>query len=276
MDEAASKRDQMSITAPDSMKTCKQWASDWVVAVQQSLKLDDAQVTRLTTVALNRELNSYAYCLAIKGPADYVSHPLARRAFRESEGRNMLSAYFVVAAYKALQDEAFWSSASAIVEGVERQSSSGHLLDEYRSSLSNCLLQANQPTVPGLWRLQARLRYAKYLAPASSIALQDIYDKASKTVRPQLARLMELGKQVDSFQSGAQADDSATRALLLQGADVETEMALVCLTAEWEMLDLIPPKYQGTWAAIPPYTSIPGTKKPNTAQTGESSAGKSE
>ena len=65
MDEAASKRDQMSITAPDSMKTCKQWASDWVVAVRQSLKLDDAQVTRLTTVALNRELNSYAYCLAI-------------------------------------------------------------------------------------------------------------------------------------------------------------------------------------------------------------------
>ncbi|NLN77198.1 MAG: hypothetical protein GX139_12960 [Armatimonadetes bacterium] len=249
-------------------------AERWTAIVANTYRLTQSTEKNLAALRYSRELARRPYRLAAANSARQVASPLASGRYDDQSVRDALRVCFTNVGYDAVEQAPFWHAVRGIL--VVSQDSSTHAKD-LTESPSECLKFGNQPRIPGLLRLNERVGYARFLAPTSSVGKIDaIYRSARVDAKPYTDKLLELQKGLADLDAAPALDLDAMRELVLQGVECQVEIGAIDIQAEWDILKLIPVEYQGTWAALPPYTSIPGTKKPKAAQTGESSAGKSE
>jgi hypothetical protein len=245
-------------------------AEHWAASVASTYRLTQSTEKRLAALQYSRELARRPYVLAAGNSARQVASPLATGRYDDRSVRDALSVCFTNVGYDAVEQVPFWHAVRGIL-AVSKDGPVSADANDLVESPADCLKFGNQPRIPGLLRLNERVGYARFLAPTSSVAKIDaIHRSARVDAKPYTDKLLELQKGLVDLDAAPTPDLDAMRELVLQGVECQVEIGVIDIQAEWQILKLTLEEYQGTWAALPPYTSIPGTKKPKAAQMGGS------
>jgi|LSQX01.3.fsa_nt_gb hypothetical protein len=238
-----------------NIESCKESAKRWTLAARGSYKLTDEQASRLTDLVAEKELASLANYVVIQDYANQLSLPLAGGSFDRPRARSMLFSYFVSTAYVSVQGAKYWREIRDVI------GTSSDLAKWPVQRVSLCTKTGNQPGVPGLWRIRERSKYAEFLSPASSQAqLQKLVKETLDRMRPSMSKLDFLAERMDELEDAKPLVENALRAVALQVAHTQTEIGMIGLEAEWEMLKVVPQEFQGTWASIPVLYHIPDSR----------------
>ena len=241
-------------------------------SAKQEFKLTDEQTNRLEGLICEwklRRLSGYS--------SELADYPLAAGSYNEAQMSFVLRRHYTERAFRVLDTVRLVRDIASILGSGKIEDARKLVGDPQNAYLSIRLIDTGGALEPGLDRLVELWKYAEYLSPSTEHQhLRTAFTAARAEVEVSLDKVRKLMKRLDELEAAPTLDQTAVMSVFSEGIDAEVKMGLADFRGEWEMLKLIPVEYQGTWAALPPYTSIPGTKKPNTAQTGESSAGKSE
>ena len=246
-------------------------------SAKQEFKLTDEQTNRLEGLICEwklRRLSGYS--------SELADNPLAAGSYNEAQMSFVLRRHYTERAFRVLDTVRLVRDIASVLGPGKIEDARKLVGDPQNAKLSHSLIDTGGSFEPGFDRLVERWKYAEYLSPSTvspsteHLRLRNAFVTARYEVEVSLDQVRKLMKRLDELEAVPTLDQTAVMSVFSEGIDAEVKMGLADFRGEWEMLKLIPVEYQGTWAALPPYTSIPGTKKPNTAQTGESSAGKSE
>ncbi|NLN74806.1 MAG: hypothetical protein GX139_00645 [Armatimonadetes bacterium] len=225
-------------------------------SAKQEFKLTDEQTNRLEGLICEwklRRLSGYS--------SELADYPLAAGSYNEAQMSFVLRRHYTERAFRVLDTVRLVRQIASILGSGKIEDARKLVGDPQNAKLSNSLIDTGGSLEPGLDRLVERWKYAEYLSPSTEHQhLRTAFTAARAEVEVSLDKVRKLMKRLDELEAAPTLDQTAVMSVFSEGIDAEVKMGLADLRGEWEILKLIPDEYQGTWAALPPNTSIPGTK----------------
>ncbi len=225
-------------------------------SAKQEFKLTDEQANKLEGLICEwklRRLSGYS--------SEFVDNPLAAGSYNEAQMKFVLRRHYTERAFRVLDTVRLVREIASILGPGKIEDARKLVGDPQNAKLSYSLTDTGGSSEPGLDRLVERWKYAEYLSPSTAHPrLRTAFAAARGEVEVSLDKVRKLMKRLDELEASPTLDQTAVMSIFSEGIDAEVGMGLADIKGEWEILKLIPDEFQGTWAALPPHTSIPGTK----------------